>query len=262
MNVEDIGRGLRVAAGVALPLNGRAGALSAQGPLRGPATMTVVAWTPPVAEVLSATRSRLSALNEAGRSGANIVAGRWGRGSADARQVTPAATDGPDKEFDVKSSARVATLTLALVAGLGAARAQQGTPRAQVEPPRPAARVQAGPSAEDLGRVQYEASCASCHGMRGIGDGPVRAYLTKAPSDLTTLSRRYGGVFPNQMVWEVIDGRTSTDIGPHGSREMPVWGIEYRRQALQYPGVVAQPEWAVRGRIVALLDYLASIQSK
>lgn len=120
----------------------------------------------------------------------------------------------------------------------------------------------AQPSSGDLGQLEYEGSCASCHGASGKGDGRMKAYLVKAPSDLTTLSKRYGGAFPTQLVWEVIDGRTSSDIGPHGSREMPVWGSTFRAQALQYPGMSAQPEWYVRGRIVALLDYLARIQAK
>jgi mono/diheme cytochrome c family protein len=114
----------------------------------------------------------------------------------------------------------------------------------------------------DVGRLEYEANCATCHGLSGKGDGWLKGYLTKSPSDLTTLSKRYGGAFPNQMVWEIIDGRTSADIGPHGSRDMPVWGRTFRAQAMQYPGMAAQPEWYVRGRIVALLDYLARIQTK
>ncbi|MBL8325838.1 MAG: c-type cytochrome [Rubrivivax sp.] len=118
----------------------------------------------------------------------------------------------------------------------------------------------AQPTAEDLGRLEYEGNCASCHGMTGKGDGRLKGLLTKAPSDLTTLSRRYGGAFPNQMVWEIIDGRT--EVGAHGARDMPVWGQVFRRQALQYPGMANQPEWYVRGRIVALLDYLARIQTK
>ena len=120
----------------------------------------------------------------------------------------------------------------------------------------------AQPTNADLGRLEFEGSCASCHGASAKGDGWLKGYLTKSPSDLTTLSKRYGGAFPTQMVWEIIDGRTSADIGPHGSREMPVWGSTFRAQALQYPGMASQPEWYVRGRIVALLDYLARIQVK
>ena len=114
----------------------------------------------------------------------------------------------------------------------------------------------------DMGRLEYESNCATCHGASGKGDGWLKGYLTKSPSDLTTLSKRNGGAFPNQLVWEIIDGRTSADIGPHGSRDMPVWGRTFRAQAMQYPGMAAQPEWFVRGRIVALLDYLARIQEK
>ena len=116
--------------------------------------------------------------------------------------------------------------------------------------------------AVDPGRLEYESNCASCHGIAGKGDGRLRQFLTQAPSDLTTLAQRNGGAFPTQLVWEMIDGRGSTDIGPHGSREMPVWGADYRAQALAQPTTAAQPEWNVRGRIVARLDYLARMQGR
>lgn len=115
--------------------------------------------------------------------------------------------------------------------------------------------------AGDFGKAEYTASCASCHGADGTGSGPVAQFLVKKPSDLTTLSKRNGGAFPNQLVWEMIDGRSSGEVGPHGSREMPVWGSTYRAQAQRQAGEPARgPEWYVRGRIVALLDYLARIQ--
>lgn len=114
----------------------------------------------------------------------------------------------------------------------------------------------------DLGHQEFISSCAQCHGSAGRGDGPIRPYLTKAPSDLTTLAQRNGGAVPVQLVWEMIDGRTSDDLGPHGSREMPAWGQTYRKQALSNPDTAAQPEWYVRGRIVALIDYLQRIQQK
>lgn len=121
---------------------------------------------------------------------------------------------------------------------------------------------QAQPYVHDLGKLEYESSCASCHGLSGKGDGSLRNYLTKAPSDLTTLAKRNGGAFPTQLVWEMIDGRSSTDVFWHGSREMPVWGLRYRVDAMKDPATMGQPEWYVRGRIVALLDYLARIQQK
>jgi mono/diheme cytochrome c family protein len=116
----------------------------------------------------------------------------------------------------------------------------------------------------DLGKHEYESKCASCHGLSGKGDGVMRQYLVNAPSDLTTLAKRSGGAFPSQLVWLTVDGRTEKQIGPHGNREMPVWGREYRQEVLRAAGpegsMYAQPEWYVRGRIVALTDYLARIQ--
>jgi len=114
----------------------------------------------------------------------------------------------------------------------------------------------------DLGKREYGSSCASCHGLSGKGDGPLRAFLVKAPSDLTTLAKRNGGTFPAQAVSEIIDGRTSTEIGTHGSREMPVWGHEYQVQALQEGGMPYAADWYARGRVLALVDYLARIQVK
>lgn len=109
----------------------------------------------------------------------------------------------------------------------------------------------------DFGKTEYDTSCANCHGSTGKGDGVLARHLVKAPTDLTTLSKRNGGIFPAQRAWETIDGRTSTDIGAHGTREMPLWGHIYRSEDSQY-----QPDWVARNRMAALLDYLARIQEK
>lgn len=112
----------------------------------------------------------------------------------------------------------------------------------------------------DAGKMEYESHCAICHGENGRGSGEMRKFLTKAPTDLTTMTKRSGGAFPNQLAWEIIDGRT--EVGPHGTRSMPVWGRVYRQEALSEPGAATQPEWYVRNRIVALLDYLSRIQER
>lgn len=108
----------------------------------------------------------------------------------------------------------------------------------------------------DFGHREFVASCASCHGASGKGDGVLTNYLVKPPTDLTTLTRRNGGVFPAQRVRDTIDGRGSIDIGPHGSREMPVWGQVYRAEDTQ------PYELHGRIRINALVDFLARIQEK
>jgi len=118
--------------------------------------------------------------------------------------------------------------------------------------------------ASDPGRYEYMSNCAACHGVGGKGDGPVAQAMTKKPSDLTTLARRNGGALPVQLVWEMIDGRSTLDIFGHGTRDMPIWGADYRAQAQLQPdpAVAERPEWFVRGRIVALIDYLQRLQAK
>jgi mono/diheme cytochrome c family protein len=108
----------------------------------------------------------------------------------------------------------------------------------------------------DFGKIEYQASCASCHGVTAKGNGAVSNYLIKAPSDLTIMAKRNGGVFPYQYALEVIDGRKSVEIGVHGSREMPVWGYIYRSEDTQPADLHA------RNRIGSLLDYLVRIQVK
>lgn len=115
---------------------------------------------------------------------------------------------------------------------------------------------------EDTGKVEYDAHCAVCHGVSGKGNGELRRYLTQAPADLTTIAKRNGGTFPNQLMWEVVDGRASGRIGAHGTTAMPVWGQRYRQEALMQAGSAREPEWYVRNRIVALLDYLSRLQEK
>ena len=113
-----------------------------------------------------------------------------------------------------------------------------------------------------LGRVDYKDNCASCHGVSGKGDGPMQSFLVKPPSDLTTIARRNGGKFPQELMWEVIDGRWSGDSGPHGSREMPVWGNEFKARAMTRPGDSTRTaEWSARNRIVSLLMYLETVQA-
>ena len=40
----------------------------------------------------------------------------------------------------------------------------------------------------DMGKTIYQDNCASCHGATGKGDGALKAYLVKAPSDMTTIT--------------------------------------------------------------------------
>lgn len=112
----------------------------------------------------------------------------------------------------------------------------------------------------DYARAEYLSNCAGCHGPSGRGDGHFREFLTRAPADLTLISRNNGGVFPYQRVYEVIDGRSA--VAAHGGRDMPIWGADYRAQAVTMSGppMSPRPEVYVRHRIGLLLDYLYRIQ--
>lgn len=113
----------------------------------------------------------------------------------------------------------------------------------------------------DIGKMEYDDNCAACHGLKGKGDGVIAPELKTAVPDLTTLAKKNNGVFPAARVYEVIDGRQ--EIKAHGWRDMPVWGNEYLVKGAgtldDYP---YDREAFVRGRILALIDYLYRLQAK
>lgn len=98
--------------------------------------------------------------------------------------------------------------------------------------------------------ADFQRYCASCHGEQGRGDGPIASQLKVRPADLTQLARLNDGQFPYMKVRAVIDGRGV--LGPHGPAEMPVWGERFRERGMT--------TLEVRGRILNIVDYLASIQ--
>lgn len=106
------------------------------------------------------------------------------------------------------------------------------------------------------GAQLYQRFCASCHGTRGLGDGPVASSIKSMVPDLTQITRRHGGIFPSDQLRRIIDGRAVQP--PHGTREMPVWGYEFRRAgASDVPGPQSADQLVDR-----LVDYLRSLQSK
>ena len=72
------------------------------------------------------------------------------------------------------------------------------------------------------GRDEYLNSCSACHGSKGRGNGAVGLFLKDRPSDPTTVAMRNHSVFPANQIKAIIDG--TKELGPHGTREMPVWG--------------------------------------
>lgn len=117
------------------------------------------------------------------------------------------------------------------------------------------------PKSVDEGKQEFEVQCAVCHGMDAKGNGPYVPSLKVAPPDLTTLAKRNGGVFPVDRVSTVIDGRT--EVAAHGPRDMPIWGKRFAvRAAEHYFDVPYDQEVYIRGKILALTDYLNRLQQK
>lgn len=122
----------------------------------------------------------------------------------------------------------------------------------------------------DIGKSEFQSSCASCHGADGKGKGPVSAQLKVPASNLTLLVKNNNGVFPTNAVFETIYG--SKTIPAHGTREMPIWGERFNPivnlphavdpSYWKLAGPEQSPEVVVRARILAVIDYLNRIQQK
>jgi mono/diheme cytochrome c family protein len=96
--------------------------------------------------------------------------------------------------------------------------------------------------------------CATCHGRKGTGDGPVAAALKSPPSDLTLLARRSGGTFPRQRVEAFVTNGGDVLTPAHGSADMPVWGPVFRG--------LDPSDALVKVRIANVVTYNESIQVK
>jgi len=112
----------------------------------------------------------------------------------------------------------------------------------------------------DFGKGEFDANCAACHGVTGKGGGPIAELLKRSPTDLTTLQKRNGGIFPMARVYETIEG---VGVAEHGTRDMPIWGREYSVKAAEYyMDMPYNQEAYVRARILALAEYLSRLQVK
>jgi mono/diheme cytochrome c family protein len=122
----------------------------------------------------------------------------------------------------------------------------------------------------DVGKSEFQSSCASCHGTDGKGNGPVSEQLKVPPPDLTMLAKKNNGVFPTNAAYEIIYGLKT--IPAHGTREMPIWGYQFIPMTdlphnidLSYWkmfGPEQSSEVVVRTRILGVIDYLNRIQQK
>ena len=113
----------------------------------------------------------------------------------------------------------------------------------------------------DVGKREYNNSCAVCHGLGGTGNGPLAGIIETRMPDLTTLATRNGGVFPMARVYDMIEG--STAVKAHGTRDMPVWGSRYRMEAAEhYIDMDYDAAAVVRARILSVAEYVYRLQAK
>ena len=103
------------------------------------------------------------------------------------------------------------------------------------------------------GSEMYMAYCASCHGVKGLGGGPVAEHLKITVPDLTTLSKQNKGAFPAVHVTQVIRGEVG--VRSHGIQDMPVWGPVFLN-------LNNRQEAAVHMRVSNLAKYIESLQAK
>lgn len=118
-------------------------------------------------------------------------------------------------------------------------------------------------AAQDIGKLEFGNNCAVCHGVTGKGDGPYAGIIDTRIPDITTLQKANNGVFPYDRVYQTIDGRLEAKA--HGTRDMPIWGNEYNAKAAEYYADYYReysPEGFIRGRILALVNYIYMLQEK
>ena len=104
------------------------------------------------------------------------------------------------------------------------------------------------------GSGDYQAYCASCHGAEARGDGVIAKSLKKRPADLSQLTRRNNGIFPEEKIVKTVDGRLPS--GAHSDSDMPAWGDVFAKSQES-----AGPENAA-ARINSLVKYLETLQVK
>lgn len=108
----------------------------------------------------------------------------------------------------------------------------------------------------EVGRANYDDNCAACHGLSGQGDGPNAANLNPNPANLTILSARNGGEFPQSHVMSVIDGYARSD---QSNDLMPEFGkFIHGPTTLVDTGdgvLTPAPEW-----LASVADYLQTLQ--
>jgi mono/diheme cytochrome c family protein len=84
----------------------------------------------------------------------------------------------------------------------------------------------------ERGRLLFEASCATCHGPLGRGDGPVAATLDPKPADLVFMAPQHTH---GDFAWRVATGRGAMPTWQDVLSENQIWDVVNYLKAL--PGL-------------------------
>lgn len=104
------------------------------------------------------------------------------------------------------------------------------------------------------GQMLFQENCANCHGVYAEGDGPASVDIGLPIPDLRYLTQSNLGVFPADLVYQIIDGQSDDET--HFPRRMPVWGYEFSLRE----GDDDVAAMHAKEKIQALTRYLQSIQ--
>jgi mono/diheme cytochrome c family protein len=115
-------------------------------------------------------------------------------------------------------------------------------------------KVSPEPTSPASGKDMFQAYCAVCHGTDAKGGGPAANAMKVPPPNLTQLSARNGGKFPELKVYGIIHG--DVEMGSaHGSKDMPVWGNVFQSMSRDNGAGMQQ-------RVANLTAYIKSLQVK
>ena len=85
------------------------------------------------------------------------------------------------------------------------------------------------------------------------------SFMRPSPPNLTLIAKQHGGEFPLDLVVKKIDGREMPRV--HGDPWMPVWGTVLGEDAAGADKPKDAVEGKVQGRILAIAEYLRTIQA-
>ncbi len=68
----------------------------------------------------------------------------------------------------------------------------------------------------------YQANCASCHGVKGGGDGPASAALQPPPPDLVVMAPQHSD---GDLAWKIEEGRGVMPAWKNALSQNEIWDV-------------------------------------